>query len=107
MNDIAQGKAEPFLSKRRLWSAGIAAFIGCAACCALPLIAAAGLGGGAATTIASLLKPGSELLVGGVVFAVVLGVMALRHRAKREQGCGPMCRADGTCCNRGARVPST
>jgi hypothetical protein len=93
-------KSGPFLSKRRLGWAGVAAVLGCASCWALPMLAAAGLGSGAVATLASILRPGSELLVGGTVFAVVLGVMAIRNRMKRAAGCGPSCGVDGSCCDR-------
>ncbi|MBN8616247.1 MAG: hypothetical protein J0L92_36995 [Deltaproteobacteria bacterium] len=99
-------KPESFLSKRRLGVAGVAAFIGCAACCAIPLLAAAGLSSGAIATLSSIFRPGSELLVGGTVFAAVLGVMAVRKRMKSEPGCGPACKVDGTCCDRGAKARS-
>lgn len=90
------------LSKRRLGAAGVAAFLACAACCALPLLAAAGVGSGALASLAHLLRPGSELIVGGVVFLVALGVMAARNRSKGATACGASCAADGTCCDRGA-----
>lgn len=91
----------PTLSKRHLGAAGAAAFLACAACCALPLLAAAGLGSGALASLARLLRPGSELVVGGVVFAVALGLMALRSRSKGAVACGSSCAADRTCCDRG------
>lgn len=94
------------LSKRRLGWAGLAAFVGCAACCAIPLLAVAGVGSGAAATLTSLLRPGSELLIGAVVFAVALGVMAVRARLRPSSGCGPSCKVDGTCCDRGAERQS-
>ena len=75
-----------FLSKRRIGWAGLAAAAGCAAVCALPVLAAVGLGGGAAAAITRFIRPGAELLVGVVVFAVVLGFMAFRVRAKRRAG---------------------
>jgi len=96
-------KSEPVLSKRRLGLAGVAAFIGCAACCAVPLLAAAGLGSGAVASLSAVFRPGSELIVGGVVFVVALGVMAVRSGLRRSNasGCGPACKVDGTCCDRG------
>jgi mercuric ion transport protein len=93
------GKTWSLFSRRRLGLAGLAAILGCAVCCALPFLAAAGLGGGAAAGLGRILRPGSELIVGGVVFAVTLGVMALRRRLKRPAACGPSCRADGGCCD--------
>lgn len=99
-------KSESFLSKRRLGWAGVAAIAGCAACCALPLLAAAGLGGGAAASLSRIFRPGSELIVGGTVFAVALGVMAIRNRMRRASGCGPSCSVDGSCCDNGAAARS-
>ena len=101
-------KSESFLSKRRLGVAGVAAFIGCAACCAVPLLAAAGLGSGATAVLSSVFRPGSELLVGVGVFAVTLSVMALRSRLRRAEttGCGTSCRVDGSCCDHGAQARS-
>jgi mercuric ion transport protein len=106
MSTLPVRKSESFLSKRRLGWAGVAAVLGCAACCALPLLAAAGLSGGAAATLSRVFRPGSELLVGGTVFAVALGVMAIRNRMKRTAGCGPSCRVDGSCCDNGTAARS-
>jgi hypothetical protein len=91
---------EPIFSKRRLGLAAIAAVFGCAACCAVPFLAAASLGGGIAGAISRSLRPGSELIVGGAVFAGTLALMALRSR-RRRQGCGASCKVDGSCCERG------
>jgi hypothetical protein len=99
-------KSESFLSKRRLGWAGVAAVLGCAACCALPLLAAAGLGGGAAATLSSIFRPGSEFLVGGAVFAVALSVMAIRNRMRGSAGCGPSCRVEGSGCDNGTAARS-
>ena len=92
-------KSESILSKRRIGMAGVAAALGCAACCAIPLFAAAGLGGGVGASFSSVFRPGSELLVGGAVFVVALGAMAARKRAQRNDraGCGPSCEVDGSC----------
>lgn len=98
-----------FLSSRRLGIAGVAALLGCVACCAAPLLVAAGVGSGVAGTLSSALQPGSEFLVGGVVFAGTLGAMALWGRLRRASsgGCGSACKVDGGCCDRSAtREPS-
>lgn len=87
-------------SKNPVRWAGLAAFVGCAACCALPLLAASGLGGGISASAAAYMRPGSELLVGATVFGISLGVMALLARRKQGRACGPACSADGSCCNR-------
>jgi hypothetical protein len=94
-------KSDPALTTTRLKWAGLAAFIGCAACCALPMLALAFAGTGAATTITRLVRPGSEVFVGGAVFAVAMAAMAIRSRLKRDAGCGPACKVDGACCDRG------
>lgn len=98
---------ESALSKRRLGWAGLAAFLGCAACCALPLLAVAGVGSGAAATLTRVLQPGSELVVGGVVFALAIGIMAFRGRSKASKDCGTACNIDATCCDRGADTRTT
>jgi len=89
--------SESFLSKRRLGIAGGAALIGCSAACAMPLLAAAGFGGGAVGALASVFRPGSELFVGGAVFLGVLAVMAVRNRIRRGSvsACGTSCAAQG------------
>lgn len=104
MSTFSVQKSESILSKRRLSLAGMAAFIGCAACCAVPLLAAAGLGSGAVATLSSVFRPGSELLVGVSVFVVALGAMAIRSGLNRSRaaGRGSACAADGSCCARGA-----
>jgi hypothetical protein len=94
-------RSEPILTKSRLGWAGLAAFIGCAACCAVPWLTLTFAGTGAATTITSFVRPGSELVVGGVFFTVALAVMAIRRRMNRSQACGPSCKIDGRCCDHG------
>ena len=86
-------KPTSFLSRRRLGIAGLAAMISCVTCWALPF-AAAGIGGSAAAAVGRLLRPGLEPVMGGTVFAAVLGVMALRNRLKRQAGSGPSCSVD-------------
>jgi len=96
-------KSESAITKNSLGWAGIAAFIGCAACCALPMLTVALVGTGASTTISRLFKPGSELVVGALVFALTFGILMLRARATRR-GCSPTCKLDGTCCERGTKI---
>jgi hypothetical protein len=97
---------EALLTRRRLGLAGILAFAGCAACCAIPLLAAAGIGSGAVATLASVLRPGLELVVGGGVFALALATMLVLRRRKRRAGCGSSCSVDGRCCERGTPASS-
>jgi hypothetical protein len=73
------------LLRRPLLSAGTAAILACAACCAVPLLAAAGVGGGAFTALSAYVAPGTELVVGGGVFALLLGVAGARHLARRAR----------------------
>ena len=94
MNASKLEKPTSFLSKHRLGIASLAAVIGCVACCALPWVAAAGIGGSAAAAVGHLLRPGSEVVIGGIVFAATLGIMALRNRLKRPAGSGPSCSVD-------------
>lgn len=91
--------SEPFLSKRRLGWAGVAAFLGCALCCALPFLAVFGAGSGIAATVASFVRPGTEIVVGALVFALALGVMAARARSKKRAGCDASCSVGGACCD--------
>jgi hypothetical protein len=86
-------KPASFLSKRRLGIAGLAAMISCMTCWALPFVVA-GVGGGAALAVGRLLRPGFEPVIGAIVFGVVLAVMAIRNRLKRQGGNGPSCATD-------------
>jgi hypothetical protein len=95
-------KSESLLSKRRVGFASVAAFLGCAACCAMPLLAAAGFSSGAVATLSSVVRPGAELFVGGAVFAIALGMMAVRQRVTRKSDCNTICKSDGSCCDRRA-----
>lgn len=91
--------ALPFVSRKSLGLAGLAAVGACAACCAVPLLAAAGIGGGLLSGLAGYIRPGAELMVAGLVGGGVLGVMVVRARGPsatdRESpctsgcGCGP------------------
>lgn len=84
-----------FLSKRRLGWAALAAIVGCGAVCAAPLLLTLGAGSAALTALASVLKPGAELLVGGGAFAAAIVFMAVRPRVPKGTdggtgcGCGP------------------
>jgi hypothetical protein len=80
-----------FPSIRSMGWAGLAALVGCAACCAIPILAAAGLGGGATAAIATLMWPGAELVMGGLAFVGVLAVAALRRRAAERRSCAVAC----------------
>lgn len=91
-----------FLSPSRLRTAGLAALLSCVGCCALPLVAAAAGGSGAVALLSKFVRPGSELIVGTVVFAIALGAMALVKRSKSASSCSEACNADGACCDRGA-----
>lgn len=87
----------PLVTKKSLGLAGIAAFGACAACCALPLLVAAGIGGGALSAFAGLIRPRADLVVAGGVGLSVLAVMALRARTRRAAACDVACAVDGGC----------
>jgi hypothetical protein len=73
-------------SKSRLRSGALATCVGCVAGCAtLPALAALGAGG-TAGALASLLGPGTELVLGSAAAALALGVVAWRGRS-RERVC--------------------
>jgi hypothetical protein len=75
----------PSPAKRRLRWAGLAALVGCGACCAtLPVLSVLGLGG-ASTAIAGLFGAGTELIVGGAAAALVFAVIALRERGSKKR----------------------
>lgn len=85
------------ITKRSLGLAGIAAFGACVACCAVPLLVAAGIGGAALSAVAGFIRPGADLVLGGVVGVGVLGVMAVRARARRAVSCDVACEVGGGC----------
>lgn len=85
------------ITKKSLGLAGIAAFGACAACCAVPLLVAAGIGGGALSAVAGYIRPGADLVLGGVFGAGVLAAMALRARARRAAACNVACDVGGGC----------
>lgn len=89
--------AAPLVTKKSLGLAGIAAFGACAACCALPLLAAAGIGGSVLSGVAGLIRPGADLIMAGVVGVGVLGVMAWRARSARSAACDTVCATEGGC----------
>lgn len=87
----------PLITKKSLGLAGIAAFGACAVCCALPLLAAAGIGGGVLSVVAGYIRPGADLVLAGGVGIGVLAVTAFRARARRGSACGEACAVDGDC----------
>lgn len=110
MSTSSHEKSKSLTSARRLGVAGAAAVLGCALCCAIPLFVTAGLGGGAATALASMIRPGSELVVGGAVFVATLLGLALRDRRRRASSggaCAATCQADGSCRDRGTARTAT
>ena len=94
---VTMSNTSPALTKKSLGLAGLAAFGACAACCAVPLFVAAGVGGGALTAIAGYIRPGMDLLLGGVAGVAVLGVMAYRARARKAAACATTCEVAGGC----------
>ncbi|HKY34582.1 MAG TPA: hypothetical protein VJN18_01475 [Polyangiaceae bacterium] len=90
--------SNPAVTKRSLGLAGLTAFGACAACCALPLLAAAGVGGSLLSTIAGYIRPGADLVVAGAVGVGVLAVLAMRARkAQQTGGCDVACSTEGSC----------
>ncbi|HET9957443.1 MAG TPA: hypothetical protein VFQ61_23250 [Polyangiaceae bacterium] len=88
----------PVLPKRSFGIAGLAGFAACVACCALPMFAAAGVGGGLLSTVAGYIQPGADLVIGGLVGAGVLSFLTIRsRRLKREKSCGAACSTEGGC----------
>jgi mercuric ion transport protein len=83
-------KSDGIFSTRRLGLAGLAGIAACAACCSVPLLVAAGVGGGALTGLAAYVQPGAELVVGLGAAGLVLGMAAVRSR-RRSAGCGDAC----------------
>src|SRR6185503_7496980 len=70
--------------KRRLGWAGLAAVVGCGACCAaIPLLSALGLGGVAAA-LAGWFGPGTELIAASAAGALAFGVMMVRERQSKS-----------------------
>ena len=93
----AMSKTSPVITTKSLGLAGIAAVGACAACCAVPLLAAAGIGGGALSAVAGYIRPGADLVLAGVVGVGVLGVMAVRARRRRASACDVACEVGGGC----------
>jgi hypothetical protein len=85
------------VTKKGLGLAGLATFGACAACCAVPLLAAAGIGGGVLSAIAGYIRPGADLVLAGGVGVSFLAVMAFRARARRAAACDVACDVGGGC----------
>lgn len=86
---------EPLVTKRSLGWAGVAAFMACAACCALPMLAVGGAG--LLGSLASVLAPGRELIAGLVAAGVTIALLAVRSSLRRRS-CETACATDGSCC---------
>ena len=81
-----------YLSPRRLSWASLAAIVGCAGACALPMLATVGVGGGVLAGLAHFYRPGIEFVAGGVAFIAALGFMAFRARHPGSAlGCSGSC----------------
>lgn len=90
-----QGTQEPVLTKRALGWAGAAAFLACAACCALPLIAV--VGSGLMGSLLALLSPGTELIAALIAGGATLAFFVVRAR-QRAKSCATTCTLDRSCC---------
>ena len=93
----------PQSSSSRSTLAVVSLFLGCAACCALPLLASVGAAGAGAGFIGWL--AGKPVLVAVAIGLVVFGLglawqVAARRRSTRtaETSCDTTCAVDRTCC---------
>jgi len=82
------------ITKKSLSFAAIAAIGACTLCCAVPLLATAGVGVGALSAVAGAVRPGAALTL-AVAGVGVLGLLALRARAGRGSACGAACAIGG------------
>lgn len=74
----------------------MAAFLACAACCALPMLALAG--GGVLASVAAFFTAGGELMAGLVAAGATFLFFAVRAlRARRR--CADTCQVDASCCD--------
>jgi hypothetical protein len=89
-------RQEPLVTKQSLGWAGAAAFVACAVCCALPLLAVAG--GGALATLAAALTPGAELVAAFVAAGATLLFFVIRG-VRRNRACTDVCSIDASCCD--------
>ena len=95
MQDSPQNqRAEPLVTKRSLGWAGASAFLACAACCAVPLLAVAG--GERAAAVTAWWKPGLEPYAAGAAAVGTIAFFALRSAKARV--CGTSCAVDASCC---------
>jgi hypothetical protein len=81
----------PLWRKRLPWASLAAVLCGCVAVCGLPVLAALGIGGGAATAVAHLVRPGTEVAVAGVALLAAVVFFAVRLRARRRAPAGAAC----------------
>ncbi len=80
--------------------AGIAIFLGCAVCCALPILATVGLGG-IATVAVGWARSNSTMIALGILASVAVLMIAIRGIAKRRTtaaSCNIECKTDQSCC---------
>ncbi|MBL8912509.1 MAG: hypothetical protein JNM17_17585 [Archangium sp.] len=88
----------------KLKLAGLAAALGCVACCTLPLLGVAGLTSGAGAGLSGVFAPGNEFAVAAAFFSLTLLGLTVWSRFRPRSGCGDSCKRDGTCCDHGAKV---
>jgi hypothetical protein len=93
-NDAPMQKSEPLVTKSSLGWAGAAAFLACAACCALPMLALAS--GGVLASISAFLSPGAELVAALVAGGATVAFFAVRSAVRSR--CETTCSADASCC---------
>jgi len=99
----------PQSSSSRSTLAIVSLFVGCAACCALPLLATLGVAGAGAGIVSWLV--GKPILVAVAISMAVFGLgfawqTAIRRRSKEAatHNCTTSCAVDQACCTPAERV---
>ena len=91
MSFNSRAKASSSAPKRAFAWAALATVGACAACCTLPLLVVAGVGGGALAAVVAFIRPGVDLVIGASVGLAVYGLLVLRARSQRPSGPGCGC----------------
>lgn len=102
--------SSPLVSKKSLALSALAAVGACAACCAVPVLVAVGVGGALTSAFAAFMRPGIDLALAAVAVLTVAGFTAFRARARRVTACATACEVGGGCgCGRtsGGTILST
>ena len=89
---------KPFSFRRGM--AAFAILAGCIACCAMPILATIGLGGGVALMFARIERNPIAVAI-AVVVALTIAALAVRAIYRNRHGrlaCDTSCSADQSCC---------